>query len=92
VDLLKTRTGISPTPDRRQSRPTEAGEEVDERLGGTGTFALPMTRRDIADHLGLTIETVSRTFSQLEEASALHRVGGRHVSLRRARLRRVVED
>ncbi|MGU3340716.1 helix-turn-helix domain-containing protein [Methylobacterium mesophilicum] len=66
--------------------------EVDERLGGTGTFALPMTRRDIADYLGLTIETVSRTFSHLEEDGALQRVGGRHVSLRRARLRRVVED
>ncbi len=66
--------------------------EVDERLGGTGTFALPMTRRDIADHLGLTIETVSRTFSQLEEDGALLRAGGRQVSLRRARLRRVVED
>ncbi|MGU3663993.1 helix-turn-helix domain-containing protein [Methylobacterium sp. A49B] len=66
--------------------------EVDERLGGTGTFALPMTRRDIADHLGLTIETVSRTFSQLEEDGALLRTGGRQVSLRRARLRRIVED
>ncbi|MGH1590358.1 helix-turn-helix domain-containing protein [Methylobacterium phyllosphaerae] len=66
--------------------------EVDERLGGIGTFALPMTRRDIADFLGLTIETVSRTLSQLEEDGALQRVGGRQVSLRRARLRRVVED
>lgn len=66
--------------------------EVDERLGGTGTFALPMTRRDIADFLGLTIETVSRTLSQLEEDGALQRVGGRQVSLSRARLRRVVED
>lgn len=66
--------------------------EVDERLGSTGTFALPMTRRDIADYLGLTIETVSRTLSQLEEDGALQRVGGRQVSLRRARLRRVVED
>jgi CRP/FNR family transcriptional regulator, nitrogen fixation regulation protein len=65
---------------------------VDERLGATGTFVLPMTRRDIADHLGLTIETVSRTFSQLEEDGALRRAGGRQVSLRRARLRRVVED
>ena len=66
--------------------------EVDERLGGSGTFALPMTRRDIADYLGLTIETVSRTLSQLEEDGALQRPGGRRVSLRRARLRRVVED
>lgn len=66
--------------------------EVDERLGGNGTFALPMTRRDIADYLGLTIETVSRTLSQLEEDGALQRAGGRQVSLRRAKLRRVVED
>ncbi|KAA0124799.1 transcriptional regulator [Methylobacterium sp. P1-11] len=66
--------------------------EVDERLGATGTFTLPMTRRDIADYLGLTIETVSRTLSQLEEEGALLRAGGRQVSLRRARLRRVVED
>lgn len=66
--------------------------DVDQRLGGTGTFALPMTRRDIADYLGLTIETVSRTLSQLEEDGALQRTGGRQVSLRRARLRRVIED
>lgn len=65
--------------------------EVDERLGGTGSFALPMTRRDIADHLGLTIETVSRTFSHLEEDGALLRAAGRQIVLRRARLRRVVE-
>lgn len=65
--------------------------EIDDRLGATGTFTLPMTRRDIADYLGLTIETVSRTLSQLEEDGALRRDGGRQVSLRRARLRRVVE-
>ncbi|SEG53295.1 CRP/FNR family transcriptional regulator, nitrogen fixation regulation protein [Methylobacterium sp. 190mf] len=66
--------------------------EIDERLGSAGTFALPMTRRDIADYLGLTIETVSRTLSQLEEDGALRRDGGRQVTLRRSRLRRVVED
>jgi CRP-like cAMP-binding protein len=66
--------------------------DVDERLGGSGSFALPMTRRDIADYLGLTIETVSRTLSQLEEAGALLRPGGRQLSLRRTRLRRVFAD
>ena len=30
-----------------------------------------MTRRDIADYLGLTIETVSRTLTRLESEAAI---------------------
>lgn len=43
---------------------------------------LAMTRQDIADYLGLTIETVSRTFSQFEREGLIALSGTRAVSLR----------
>ncbi len=36
-----------------------------------GTIALPMSRTDMADHLGLTIETVCRTLALLRRAGAI---------------------
>ncbi|MFD1332080.1 Crp/Fnr family transcriptional regulator [Methylopila musalis] len=41
------------------------------RGGGAVTIALPMSRQDLADHLGLTIETVSRVISRLARERVL---------------------
>jgi CRP/FNR family nitrogen fixation transcriptional regulator len=45
--------------------------EMDTRLTATGIMALPMSRRDIADYLGLALETVSRELSRLQSAGVL---------------------
>jgi CRP/FNR family transcriptional regulator, nitrogen fixation regulation protein len=49
--------------------------EMDGRLSGAGVMALPMSRRDIADYLGLTLETVSRALSCLHGKGILGFVG-----------------
>ena len=43
---------------------------------------LPMTRQDIADYWGLTIETVSRTMTQLENEAAISMPSSRRIVIR----------
>ncbi len=45
-------------------------------------FELPLSRGEIANMLGLTIETVSRKFGELEETGAIQRKGKRGITLR----------
>jgi CRP/FNR family transcriptional regulator len=45
------------------------------------SFDLPLARADIADFLGLTIETVSREFSRLRSDGAIRIANKRHISL-----------
>jgi CRP/FNR family transcriptional regulator, nitrogen fixation regulation protein len=49
--------------------------EMDRRLTAAGVMALPMCRRDIADYLGLTLETVSRALSLLHDKGLLGFLG-----------------
>jgi CRP/FNR family transcriptional regulator, nitrogen fixation regulation protein len=49
--------------------------EMDKRSTAAGVLALPMCRRDIADYLGLTLETVSRALSRLHDLGILGFIG-----------------
>jgi CRP/FNR family transcriptional regulator, nitrogen fixation regulation protein len=66
--------------------------EMDARMPAGKAIELPMSRRDIADYLGLTVETVSRTLTHLEISGAIERPSSRRVVLRnRGMLRRLSE-
>jgi CRP-like cAMP-binding protein len=56
--------------------------EMADRVSGGNAVELPMSRQDIADYLGLTIETVSRTLTHLENAAAIELPTSRRVVLR----------
>lgn len=52
-------------------------DRVGTPVGAYQQIQLPMTRSDIADFLGLTMETVSRTISQLKKAGIIALDGSR---------------
>ncbi|MGE6741959.1 Crp/Fnr family transcriptional regulator [Allorhizobium pseudoryzae] len=49
--------------------------------GDRRIFDLPMSRLDIADYLGLTIETVSRQFSRLKKDGVISITANRHIEV-----------
>ncbi|HUH24872.1 MAG TPA: helix-turn-helix domain-containing protein, partial [Brevundimonas sp.] len=46
-----------------------------------GLVHLPMTRLDIADYLGLSIETVSRVLTQLKTSGLIRLLPGNEIAL-----------
>jgi len=64
--------------------------EMAERVPGSNNIELPMTRQDIADYLGLTMETVSRTLTDLQTGASIKLASARRIVLQdRGALRRI---
>ena len=56
--------------------------DMSERIPAPDRLELPVSRQDIADFLGLTIETVSRTMTQLQDDEVIALEGCRQVLMR----------
>lgn len=55
--------------------------DMAERQGGLDRADLPMSRADIGDYLGLTIETVSRIFTKFRQKGVIRLHGSREVEM-----------
>lgn len=92
-DLQRTRDHLL-TLGRRTASERIASFLIDmgQRLGDRDKVELPMSRQDMADYLGLTIETVSRTLAQLEARGLIEARCSRSIVLRNTpALRRLCE-
>jgi len=75
-----------------QERVGEFILEMEKRSKVGNSIQLPMKRQDIADYLGLTIETVSRIFTSLENCAAIEMPTSRRIVLRsRSAIRTAME-
>jgi CRP/FNR family nitrogen fixation transcriptional regulator len=67
--------------------------QYDSHRPGHRFIELVMNRQDIADYLGVTIETVSRSFTQLEHDAVIAMPAAKRIAiLDRARLQRIAEQ
>ncbi|MCA1395659.1 helix-turn-helix domain-containing protein [Bradyrhizobium sp. BRP56] len=60
--------------------------DMSRRTTKNAAIELPMSRQDVADYLGLTIETVSRTLTQLEQNGVIALPTLRRIELRNDKL------
>jgi CRP/FNR family transcriptional regulator, nitrogen fixation regulation protein len=57
--------------------------EMAERICADECVELPMSRQDIGDYLGLTIETISRMLARLEQEGVIEITSSRRIVLRK---------
>ncbi len=55
--------------------------DIAERQGGLRQVELPMSRLDIGDYLGLTIDTVSRVFTRLKDNGVIRLLNLRSIEI-----------
>ena len=67
--------------------------EMQERMQGSASINLPMTRRDIGDYLGLALETVSRALSQLKDEGTVALPDARNIRVeKRSKLQNLADQ
>jgi CRP/FNR family nitrogen fixation transcriptional regulator len=66
--------------------------DLADRTGADVELDVPMSRQDMADYLGLTIETVSRTLTQLQSDGVIAMPSSRHIVLRDSAALRRLQD
>ncbi len=71
-ELARTQNHILLLVESAQERVVSFLLEMADRAPDQRTIELLMPRQDIADYLGLTIETVSRTLTSLDREGAIH--------------------
>jgi CRP-like cAMP-binding protein len=81
-ELQRTQTRILLLIKSAQERIAGFLLEMAKRSHAANEIELPMCRQDVADYLGLTIETVSRTLTQLESLCAIELPTSRRIVLR----------
>jgi CRP/FNR family nitrogen fixation transcriptional regulator len=67
-----------------QTAPTRVASfllEIAHRIPNGSTIDLVMSRQDIADYLGLTIETISRSLTQMKRAGAIVITRARRITI-----------
>lgn len=70
-ELKRTRNRMLLLGKTAQERVASFLLDMSERTRSLDEVELPMSRQDIADYLGLTMETVSRTLTQLESEAVI---------------------